>query len=857
MTFALYAGLRWFRIALSIKVLLKYQVIALKLNLSHPNDRVGGVGTLTGNSACLLLTDLLTDGVIFAYCIWTIACHATIVLEGNARHGLTAAASVTAVFLSTVGVLLWRRRNWREAYLQDLRQSPHFPDVSLSNGARLALVLAIPIVVVTWISTRNPWLTWIQIVAGYCAASFFAFRTTALATPESVTKVYGDRVGGIVLFGVAFVCMVFTLLVVRPRTDETFYSSMAVAITNYPDLAISKYTTLHGIASEYLAERTLFAPYRVHSFELLGGYLSYLSGVEAIKIVHWVIASFFGWLAPLAIARLLRVLTPRFWLAALFIALSFYFLDGSGGRGFSNQAFVRFFNGKSVMLTVAVPLLFLYGLRFGSKPTLPRFILLACSQIATVGMSSTGIWMAPLITAVSVVVALPNRRAVLKTLGLSLVSSGYVLVIGFWVAKQMNVSVPSVDKIVSTGGSVRSSFESLGEVFFPVFGNEPATIAHLTSIALVCAFAGTSVTLRLFSALGVVLCLGLANPLLVDVVQNYVTGPSTYERIFWIIPVPIAFGIWSTNLYWLARKAAPAWIAVLAVLTAISGYYFTAIDRLVLSRANGAWIAFPPAIKVWPQHLEVAQRVCDYVKMDKYVLAPKSISSLLGTISNCGIPLITELRWMSGPMKDVDRRTRMAAFVSATDISLDWTDEFFQGLTKYQVSAVVTTKKESRNRWLQELLLQAGFAKEEEIREHFIWLRDDKSRAKIVRRAKNAARLTCRLAQGAPFVLAPFWISRQLALLDECAKPLIAFHPPNHGVHLVNEELKRLDDLVTRKADLAEDEVDWFVHAIEDHKVGAVVLLKNASENQKAKATLHDLGFVETIVQHYTVLVRE
>jgi hypothetical protein len=829
----------------------------LKLDLFHRDDWVGGVGTPTWNFSSLLFTDLFTDAVVFAYALWTIACHTTVFLEGNTRHGLTAAAIIAAVCLLTAVVLLWRRRSWREAYLQDLRQSPDFPAVPLSSSARIALFLAIPIVVITWLVTRNPWLVWIQIVVGYGAASFYALRMTPLATPQAETTAYRERVVGIALFGAGFICMAFTLLAVRPRTDESFYSSMAVAITNYPNLAISKYTTLHGLASDLFTEQPLFPPYRVHSFELLGGYLSYLSGIEAIRIVHLVIAPFFGFFAPFAIARLLRLLTPRHWLAALFITLSFYFLEGSGSRGFANQAFVRLFNGKSVMLTVAVPLLFLYGLRFGSKPTLPRFVLLACSQIAAVGMSSTGIWLAPLITTISVVVAVPSRRALPRTIGLTLVSSGYVLLLGFWLAGQMNLGAPSIDKMTPSSGPVRSSFELLGEALLPIFGNESTAIAHLSSIALVCAFARNVATWRLFVALGVVLSLGLANPFLSNAVQNYVTGPSTYERIFWIVPVPIALGIWSTNLFGFAKKVTPACAAIVAVLAAIAGYFVTAIDRPVISKANGAWITFPPKIKVWPQYLEVAQKVCDYVQNDRYVLAPKNISLLLGTMSKCGIPLFTENRWISGPAEDIDRRAQLVAFVSATDIGLDWTDKFYESLSKYRISAVVTTKKESRNYWLAELLLQAGFAKEDDVGGYLIWLPDKASRSKSVWRAKNVAQSACGLALGAPFVLAPFGISRQLALLKNCPKPLIAFHPPGAGIGLGNAELKRLDDLVSRKGDLLDDEVDWFTHAIDDHKVGAVVILKKAIENQKVITTLNDLGFVDNIVQKNLILVRE
>lgn len=290
-----------------------------------------------------LFTDLLTDVVTVAYALWTVACHVTVVLKGNVRRGLTTAAIVAVACFLCLAVLLWKRPETRKAYFDDLRESPFYAAIPLSARARLVFIAAVPIVLITWLVTRNPWLVWMQMVIAHTLFAIYGLQIPVLAVPESDVGERARRLSTVALFIAAFICMAFTLFSFRPRPDESFYASMGASIVNYPNLAVSKLNTLHGFATKYLPEQRLFPPYRVHSFELLGGYLSYLSGVEPTKIVHLLIAPLFGWFAPFAIARLLKLLTPRYWAPALFVTLSYYFIEGSAGRGFANQSFIRFF----------------------------------------------------------------------------------------------------------------------------------------------------------------------------------------------------------------------------------------------------------------------------------------------------------------------------------------------------------------------------------------------------------------------------------------------------------------------------------------------------------------------------------
>ncbi|MBN1655040.1 MAG: hypothetical protein JXA30_14825 [Deltaproteobacteria bacterium] len=830
----------------------------MKFALFHPRYWVDALKQPINSSIGLIQVELLTDALVFTYSLWTIACHVTVVSEGTTRYGLSIAAIIALLCFLAVLIALWRIRKWRDAYFKDLRDSPCFAEVSYSTPILLAALAAITLVIATWFITRNQWVVWIEMVIFCSLAILYGTRLASLAAPVAGLEFGRERINYFLLHAAAFICFAFTLLAFRPRTDEGFYASMAVALTNYPDLALNKFAMLHGSATEFLSEQFLFPPYRVHSFELLGGYLGYLTGIESVSIVHLVIAPLFAWFAPFAIARPLKLLIPRYWAMALFIALSFYFIEGSAGRGFANQAFVRFFNGKSVMLTVAVPLLIGYGLRFGAKPTLSRFIFLTCSQITMAGLSSTGIWLAPTLATISVAVAIPTRRALLRTIGLSLLSSSYVLLIGLWVAGQMNVIAVGVAKKATTYKEFRPGFGLLTWVLPNVLGKGWTVIAHLSSVALACAFARRSATLRLFALLGLLLSLVLANPYLVRTVQSYLTGRLTYERIFWLLPIPIALGVWCTDLFILLRKQSRAWIALLFVIVILTTYYVVSTERMVISRANASSIVFPPAVKMWQTDREVAQRVCHYVQNDEYVLAPKGISTQLVTLSHCGIPLISEMRWMGENLSEERRRNRLVAYVSRADLGLDRTEEFFEYLKKYRIAVVVTTKRQYRRPWLRELLAQAGYRKIESIRGFRILIYDEFGPSWTLLRAQRVAKAACNRAPKDGYVLAPFGISRHMVAVKECARPLIDAHSSKSNERLSEKQLHRLDDLVSRPEDLRKREVKWVKSALEAYEVGETVLFNRAFPNERFKALLYELGFIDKgIIDNHLFMLRE
>ena len=470
----------------------------------------------------------------------------------------------------------------------------------------------------------------------------------------------------------------------------------------------------------------MFVPYRVHSFESLGGYLSYLTGIDAIAVLHFGLATFFAWFAVFALARLFRIATPRHWLLALVVTLAYYFVEGSAGRGFANQAFVRMFHGKSAMLTALVPLLLAYGIRYGLRPSRWRFALLALAQISAMGLTSTAIWLAPTLAMVAVVGATAQPKRFVQAGMQAALSSGYVLAMGLWVRAQMSAdSRHAVAEGVSTHAAASFmdlAFRRMGGAITHALGGQRTALALLCAVALACALSERAAVCRVLGALGFVLVAFLANPWLLDFVASSITGALTYERVFWILPVPVALGLCGSGAAALLEGTLGTARATAVALLASCALIGMATQRLALSEANGTTLRFPPVLKTSERLRNVASEACRLAPEGRTILASEAISRQLAMQHHCGHPLIAGMRWMRAPLAEERRRTKMQSYVTAIrDISPESAERFSLGLVEYAVSVVVMTPDAMANRPIKEALRARGFEKASMLLKHHIY----------------------------------------------------------------------------------------------------------------------------------------
>jgi len=792
---------------------------------------------------------MLTDLAVVGFALWTVAANLVVIARGTTL-GLVAAGVATAALMIAVVGAVCLRRPWRSAYLADLAADapPVAHPLPGSSASRLLILPALTLLV--WLATRSLWVTWILAVLSSVAAYVHAQREppAAAGQPKNGPEVGRNELR--VLHGLAVACALFTLFVVRPRSDDSFYLNMAVSVVDYPRQELLGLMMLHGPASDTLAAQPMFPPYKVHSFELLGGLISYVTGLPAAAVIHFVFATLLGWLVPFALARLLRMLIPRDWLFALIVVLSFYVIEGTAARGYANHAFVRLFNGKAALLTIGVPLICAYGLRFGAGPSRLRFALLGLSQVAAVGLSSTGLWLAPVLAMLSVFAATPLWRELPRRLLGSFASSAYVLAIGAWCMTQMRVGVaepaeldiaPDSSAAVAEAvlADMPAGFARLAESFSVVLGPEHTAI-HLLALAWLAALlAPTAVGRRLFSLLLLAVTLGFGNPLLANTIAGYITGSTTYHRVLWLLPIPIALAVCATRLFaWSKSRFSLASACALSA-AALGVFYLVTTERLVIGEANSGKLQLLPALKLPPRAHKIAQEICKWAPTGKRVLASQAVLQQLPTLHRCGYPLLAADRWLLATEQDEAARIELIGFVDkAGEIPRERGAWFIDALQRFRIDAIVLSQEASRNARTKSLVRLAGFERIGEVEWEQMYVR---VRAQTHAKSMRIALAACEVSGPSGHVLAPFDVSAAIAE-TRCAHAPAA--PAGlRPAPLDDPELLDLERLTYMASDLPASRGGWLRDAVASHAIDTVVLSGQGTKNRRFKALLAGLGF--------------
>ncbi|MFI5309224.1 MAG: DUF6077 domain-containing protein, partial [Polyangiales bacterium] len=392
---------------------------------SHPDRRALLRDAFAGAS------DRVVDAVLGLFALFTLCCHATVVCGGNAR-ALWWTASLAFAVVGVVLAVVWRRGRAPIGELAAGSEAARAPSVVMEQQDLLGMALGLAGAGVLWLlwkDVRSGWVIWGGAFVFFLGASVWMLaRSSRPLVERGPARGLGAELA---LWALAVFGGVVTALLHLPNTDDVLYVNIAVASVDHPELRLFAEDTIHGGGGR------LLAPYAVHSFELLGGALSRLSGVPALEVLHVVLATGAGVLLPLAWARLFRILDPRRWLWMVAIVVAFHLGDGSDTRSFSMHGFVRLFQGKAILLAVGLPLISAHALAFGRAPSLRAWLRLTASLIAGIGLSSTGLWLAPLVAMTALSCTFVARRSWLTALAWGSSSCAYPLCAALLVRSRM------------------------------------------------------------------------------------------------------------------------------------------------------------------------------------------------------------------------------------------------------------------------------------------------------------------------------------------------------------------------------------------------------------------------------------
>jgi Family of unknown function (DUF6077) len=361
--------------------------------------------------------DRLLDGVVVVLATWTVVYHVCLVT----RLGSTSAVVLETVVLAvTVGAL--RRRPSSTSLVSKGAVPPSGTPTDVGDSGAvgrglLAVTTAAALVAAIAMALAAAWaFVWIPWLVAAVAGSLWAGRWLVRhPRPASTPPPVGEGWTGVGVLAWALGLGLWSLWTLAPDPDDLFYVNL------------SEWVARHG---EFPIQDTLFSNLRypmsnwppVASYDGLIGVVARLTGAHAATVEYVVVTPLATFLAVLALWRLLRAwrVGHSFWV--LSTALVFLLFDGASYASPGNLFLTRLWQGKILLLCIVVPVLLAQGLRYVERPLRSRVPPLALGGIAAVGLTTTGIFLVPIL-AVGVMAPLALRdrsRALLGFLALAL-----------------------------------------------------------------------------------------------------------------------------------------------------------------------------------------------------------------------------------------------------------------------------------------------------------------------------------------------------------------------------------------------------------------------------------------------------
>jgi len=423
----------------------------------------------------------------------------------------------------------------------------------------------------------------------------------------------------------------------------------------------------------------------------------------------------------LAYAKLFRLLTPRSWLWSVVVVLAVLISVGETHRWYGNFAFVRMWQGKALLLSIFLPLIYAYGIRFMARPNPCDWILLCGAQIAAVGCSSTALWVAPCVALSTLLCGVRFSRQGLTNMMVGALTSIYV------------VSVALLTKMSLGGrfggmfGGIRNAYElrggeawsSMHYALVVALGDSRLLAFGVASIIASWVVAAPGIARRFAVICPLAVILVILNPYIAGWMSVNVLGPA-YWRAMWTVPVPTLMTLVLTSPLHLVRPVFPRKLAVVILL---AGFAVLIPRYGGLSPENSVSLGWP-RLKVPQPAYRWAETVNKSVPPGSTIAVPSEIDPWIGTFSHHSYPLIVRNYLRAGFLGyfNAGLRNQMRSFLDDPSLIEANPGQFRADLEDFAIRGVCLTVS-PRADMARAILQQAGFARTIAADDYEIWVR--------------------------------------------------------------------------------------------------------------------------------------
>jgi hypothetical protein len=577
--------------------------------------------------------DGFLDFVVLAFAAWTVVYHVCLVLEVDAVW----AAIVWAIAL--VPCALVAAGSEPEPGSVDRAEAPRRRDLNFTAlvGVQVAAALG---AAALFAYTAASW--WIILGLWLLAAAAAVALTSRPAeeapeTPQPLARPEQHWLGAVVALGWAAGLGVLSLFIVRSAFDDTYYVRLAAWIAEHGEFPLED-----TIFSDQLFPAIIYPP--LSSFEALVGTVAGIIGVSAAGLFYFVVAPIVSALGVLALWRLYRAWRVPMVGIALSVALLFLLLDAPSHRAFGDTILSRSWHGKVVLLAVLVPLLLVFLQEYRERPTRRRLVLLAAGGAGAVGLTSTAVFVVPVVALASLAPAAiraPRNAAV----GF-VATAAYPLGAGL-VAAGVGQRTASVDFYVRPD-YLAEFVLSEGMLAFVAVG------AMLIGPVLIPERVPGQITALIALVVGLLLA-----PPVTEALFDFSGFSRVLWRLLWAIPVAALVGVVAVRLS--ARARSPVVRVLPAILLSAAFFAWGA----PLWSSSGLDIASKPSWKRPQFSIHAARKILAHADSGDVILAPQITSQTIAVMSGDVYPVAPRIFYalaLDDPAAHPQERALLQAF---------------------------------------------------------------------------------------------------------------------------------------------------------------------------------------------------